>query len=146
MINHFIFGLFQERKRVAAAEQQAKALEMAHEARVAGLETRLAELSETVGGYDRLRQYDQHAIQNLKDQLASLEDAGRKEFTTAADSVQDPLRLTEAIRDLYARLLDTDNKKSDSSNVQGEKSSLISHATKIFIKINISIFIFRQKF
>jgi hypothetical protein len=37
-----------------------------HEERVANLEARLAELSETVGNYDRLRQQDQLAIQKLK--------------------------------------------------------------------------------
>jgi hypothetical protein len=37
-----------------------------HEERVVNLEARLAELSETVGNYDRLRQQDQMAIQKLK--------------------------------------------------------------------------------
>ncbi|XP_043282140.1 GRIP and coiled-coil domain-containing protein 1 [Venturia canescens] len=117
-------AIHEERKRVAAAEQQAKALEMAHETRVAGLEARLAELSETVGGYDRLRQQDQHAIQKLKDQLAGLEDSGRKEFGNC-ETVQDATRLTTKIRELYAQLLDMDNKKSSNSeNVQALLKSL----------------------
>lgn len=52
---------------------------MAHEARVAGLEGRLAELSEIVGGYDRLRQQDQQAIQKLKEQLSNLQDTDRSQ-------------------------------------------------------------------
>lgn len=110
---------------MAAAEQQAKALEMAHEMRVAGLEGRLAELSETVGGYDRLRQQDQQAIQKLKDQLARLQDSSRMEFSASVDSNLDSARLISTIRDLYGRLLDMDNKKSNSSNVQGNPQLLI---------------------
>lgn len=37
-----------------------------HEERVANLEARLAELSQSVGSYDRLRQDDQGAIFRLK--------------------------------------------------------------------------------
>ncbi|KAF3428778.1 hypothetical protein E2986_04485 [Frieseomelitta varia] len=68
-------AIHEEQKRAAAAEQQARALAMTHEARVAGLEARLAELSEIVGGYDRLRQQDQQAIQKLKEQLVGLQDS-----------------------------------------------------------------------
>lgn len=106
---------------------------MAHETRVAGLEARLAELSETVGGYDRLRQQDQHAIQKLKDQLIGLEDSGRKDFGNS-DSVHDATRLATKIRELYAQLLDMDNKKSSSSeNVQGEKSAEILEKFGVFL-------------
>lgn len=64
-------AILEEQRRAATAEQQARVLAMTHETRVAGLESRLAELSETVGEYDRLRQQDQRSIQNLKDQLSN---------------------------------------------------------------------------
>lgn len=99
----------EEQKRVAAAEQQARGLAMMHEARVAGLEARLAELSDIVGGYDRLRQQDQVAIQKLKDQLADLQDV---EHETIVSNDQ-PDEIVSKIKGLYARLLDLDNKKKD---------------------------------
>jgi len=105
---------FKEQKRVAVAEQQARGLAMIHEARVAGLEARLAELSEIVGGYDRLRQQDQVAIQKLKDQLAGLQDI---EHETIISNNQ-PEEIVSKIKGLYTRLLDLDNKKKDSIYVK----------------------------
>jgi hypothetical protein len=55
-----------EQKRASDAEERARRLAAIHEERVANLEARLAELSETVGNYDRLRQQDQTAIHKLK--------------------------------------------------------------------------------
>lgn len=90
---------------------------MIHEARVAGLEARLAELSEIVGGYDRLRQQDQLAIQKLKDQLATLQDT---EYNEATTSNNQPDEIISKIKALYTRLLDFDNKKKDSAYVKSE--------------------------
>jgi hypothetical protein len=58
--------ILKEQKRATDAEERARRLAAVHEERVANLEARLAELSETVGNYDRLRQQDQLAIQKLK--------------------------------------------------------------------------------
>ena len=58
--------VFQEQKRATDAEERARKLAAVHEERVANLEARLAELSETVGNYDRLRQHDQMSIHRLK--------------------------------------------------------------------------------
>lgn len=104
----------QEQKRAAAAEQQARALAMTHEARVAGLEARLAELSEIVGGYDRLRQQDQQAIQKLKDQLINLQDSEHEYITLN----NEPEEIVSRIKNLYTKLLDLDNKKSESAHVK----------------------------
>lgn len=82
---------------------------------MAGLEARLAELSEIVGGYDRLRQQDQLAIQKLKDQLAALQDA---EHGEVAMSSNHPEEIISKIKSLYTRLLDLDNKKKDSAYVK----------------------------
>lgn len=65
----------QEQRRVLRAEDQSRRQAALHEDRVANLEARLAELSSTVGNYDRLRQQDQDNIYTLKQQLHELEQA-----------------------------------------------------------------------
>ncbi|XP_017113884.1 GRIP and coiled-coil domain-containing protein 1 [Drosophila elegans] len=65
----------QEQRRVLRAEDQSRRQAALHEDRVASLEARLAELSTTVGSYDRLRQQDQDSIHALKKQLQDLEQA-----------------------------------------------------------------------
>ncbi|XP_064546636.1 GRIP and coiled-coil domain-containing protein 1 [Drosophila montana] len=65
----------QEQRRVLRAEEQSRRQAALHEDRVANLEARLAELSSTVGNYDRLRQQDQDSIHALKQQLHELEQA-----------------------------------------------------------------------
>lgn len=62
-----------EQTRAGQAEERSKKLAVMHEDRVANLESRLAELSATVGNYDRLRQSDQDSIFKLKDKIAQLE-------------------------------------------------------------------------
>lgn len=65
----------QEQRRAKDAEDRARYLAAANEERVANLESHLAELSETVGSYDRMRQQDQLAIQRLKEHIAQLSTA-----------------------------------------------------------------------
>lgn len=74
-----------EQQRVQLAEEQSRKQTILHESRVANLESRLAELSTTVGTYDRLRQNDQESIQLLKLQIQDLEK------TTAEHSNKTPL-------------------------------------------------------
>ncbi|KAK3912433.1 GRIP and coiled-coil domain-containing protein 1 [Frankliniella fusca] len=62
----------EEQRRAKDAEDRARHLAAVHEERVANLESHLAELSETVGSYDRLRQQDQQAIHKLKNHIAQL--------------------------------------------------------------------------
>ncbi|XP_030374495.1 GRIP and coiled-coil domain-containing protein 1 [Scaptodrosophila lebanonensis] len=62
----------QEQRRLLRAEEQTRKQVALHEDRVANLEARLAELSSTVGNYDRLRQQDQDSIHALKQQLQDL--------------------------------------------------------------------------
>ncbi|XP_012147635.1 D-aminoacyl-tRNA deacylase isoform X2 [Megachile rotundata] len=108
-------AIHEEQKRAATAEQQARALAMTHEARVAGLEARLAELSEIVGGYDKLRQQDQQAIQKLKDQLATLQDSEHNDYINLNN---EPEEIISKIKNLYTKLLDLDNKKNESTHVK----------------------------
>lgn len=67
-----------EQRRVQMAEEQSRKQAVLHEDRVANLEARLAELSKTVGNYDRLRQQDQESIHVLKKQLQDLENVTNK--------------------------------------------------------------------
>ncbi|XP_029159647.1 GRIP and coiled-coil domain-containing protein 1-like isoform X1 [Nylanderia fulva] len=111
----------EEQKRATTAEQQARGSAMIHEARVASLEARLAELSEIVGSYDRLRQQDQLAIQKLKDQLAVLQNT---EHSDAIMSNNQPEEIISKIKTLFTRLLDLDNQKKDSTYVKSLLNSL----------------------
>ncbi|XP_014612884.1 PREDICTED: GRIP and coiled-coil domain-containing protein 1 isoform X3 [Polistes canadensis] len=107
-------AILEEQRIAAAAEQQARVLAMTHEKRVAGLESRLAELSETVGEYDRLRQQDQRSIQNLKDQLSNMQDVEHKDCINVPS---EPEEIISKIKMLYGCLLHLDNKKDDSAYV-----------------------------
>ena len=60
-------------ERAKRAEESSASLRAQQERRVANLEARLQELSETVGTYDRLRQQDQASIQKLKDRVQQLD-------------------------------------------------------------------------
>lgn len=61
-----------EQQRAHRAEERSKSLAAMHEERVANLENRLAELSTSVGSYDRLRQIDQGNIAKLKEKISQL--------------------------------------------------------------------------
>ncbi|XP_029673116.1 GRIP and coiled-coil domain-containing protein 1-like [Formica exsecta] len=111
----------EEQKRVTTAEQQARRSAMIYEARVACLEARLAELSEIVGGYDRLRQQDQLAIQKLKDQLAILQNT---EHSEAVMSNNQPEEIISKIKAMFTYLLDLDNQKKDSTYVKSLLNTL----------------------
>lgn len=65
-------ALQSEQQRAHRAEERSKSLAAMHEERVANLENRLAELSTTVGSYDRLRQIDQENIAKLKERISQL--------------------------------------------------------------------------
>ncbi|XP_011298301.1 GRIP and coiled-coil domain-containing protein 1 [Fopius arisanus] len=116
-------AIHEEQKRAVAVEQQAKILERAHELRVASLESRLAELSETVGGYDRLRQQDQLAIQKLKNQLLELQKHNVKEYSHR-NVYETPETISTQIKELYGKLLDISNEKNNTFNVEDFLQSL----------------------
>ena len=88
-----------------------------HEIRVANLEARLAELSETIGEYDRARQQDQQAIQKLKDELAHLQEVDHRDHLSN-EFYKDPKKIVEKICNLYTLLMDLD-KEHSYANVKG---------------------------
>lgn len=88
---------------------------MIYEARVACLEARLAELSEIVGSYDRLRQQDQLAIQKLKDQLTILQNNEHSEIMMSNNQ---PEEIISKIKIMFTRLLDFNHQKKDSTYIK----------------------------
>lgn len=79
-------AMMTEQRRAQQAEEQYKMLSIVHEDRVANLENRLAELSATVGSYDRLRQLDQENIFKLKEKIAQFEFDDNSTKATAINS------------------------------------------------------------
>lgn len=65
-------ALEQEKKRAGNAQARLHQQTTGSEARVASLESRLQELSQAVGTYDRLRMQDRAAIQRLRERLSQL--------------------------------------------------------------------------
>lgn len=85
-----------EQKRAQYAEDRSKSLAAVHEDRVVTLESRLAELSASLGTYDRLRQSDQESIFRLKEKIVQLE-------TTSTSSSIAPLTDKHASKALESR-------------------------------------------
>lgn len=71
-----------EQNRAYLAEERNKALAARHEERVSSLESRLAELSDSIGLYDRLRQTDQEIIAKLKEKVAQLSNSSIDDLMT----------------------------------------------------------------
>ena len=63
-----------EQQKARETEERLQKTRAAEEKRVADLESKLSDLSETVGTYDRGRQQDQHAIQSVYILFVSLND------------------------------------------------------------------------
>lgn len=79
-------ALEQERKKVALLETDYKEVERAYEHRVAGLESRLAELSTTLVRYNRNRQEDQSEITKLKQRINELSSMTAANFVAVTES------------------------------------------------------------
>ncbi|XP_030844936.1 GRIP and coiled-coil domain-containing protein 1 isoform X2 [Strongylocentrotus purpuratus] len=62
-----------EQQKARETEERLQKTRAAEEQRVADLESKLSDLSDTVGTYDRGRQQDQHAIQRLKERISQLD-------------------------------------------------------------------------
>ena len=59
-------------QRADESESTAREMTAHHESHIASLEARLAELSDSVGSVERLRQQDQQTIQKLRDRLVQV--------------------------------------------------------------------------
>uniref|UniRef100_A0A069DZE9 Putative myosin class ii heavy chain n=1 Tax=Panstrongylus megistus TaxID=65343 RepID=A0A069DZE9_9HEMI len=96
-----------EQEKIQEAEEKSRRLAAAHEERVVNLEARVAELSQTIGIYDRLRQSDQIAIDKLKERLLQLEmEHGEEKSDSNVDDLISKLRHIK-------NLIDTTNLTSE---------------------------------
>ena len=82
--------------RVQDAEEKAKLYNQQSETRISELETKLSELSESVGNYERLRFQDQQTIQRLKERANQL-DMENMALARAASSNNDGLDDLESL-------------------------------------------------
>ncbi|XP_004517914.1 GRIP and coiled-coil domain-containing protein 1 [Ceratitis capitata] len=82
-----------EKERVLQAEELSRRQAALHEDRVANLEARLAELSNTVGNYDRLRQQDQENIHTLRKKLQDLEHNSESLSNFSSVNITNPEKL-----------------------------------------------------
>lgn len=98
-----------EKERARDVEERSKKLSLIQEERVVNLETRLAELSEIVGTYDRLRQQDQAEIHKLKEHIALIDlehvninpqSENQKENKTLDDIVKKILDLKKELKEV----------------------------------------------
>lgn len=132
-----------EQRRAMLAEDRSKKLAAAHEDRVANLESRLAELSSTVGTYDRLRQTDQDSIFKLKDKIAQLQSTSDAEIVAASDSTpvadKDINMLVEEIGLLKKQLLIENAKQATPQDLSKIFSSGNDHSDCVeeYEKLNL---------
>ncbi|XP_041786830.1 GRIP and coiled-coil domain-containing protein 1-like [Anopheles merus] len=68
----YAIAVAEEKQRVRLAEENSKRLREIHEERVANFESRIKELSEMVGRYDRIKEQDKVYILQLKTAIANL--------------------------------------------------------------------------
>ncbi|ESP02933.1 hypothetical protein LOTGIDRAFT_212469 [Lottia gigantea] len=80
--------------RASEAETRVVQVSVQSEERVTSLETKLAELSEVVGNYERLRYQDQQAIHRLKERVSQL-DIENSALARAAHSIPDTNTTTD---------------------------------------------------
>lgn len=133
----------QEQRRANEAEERLLHMARITEERAAGLEGRLAELSEVVGTYDRQRQQDQLAIQRLKERVSQLDventalarAAGCINFQRDCEKEVDESTFdADVLKERIAELKDMLNVASQKSEkpVDGEVSeSILHHMTNL---------------
>lgn len=97
-----------EQKRALIAEERNKQLSVLHEERNANLESRLSELSNTIGSYDKNRQLDQESIFRLKEKIAQVSlnvpETSRKSQFNVHSIVEEIMQLKNTLLFENARL------------------------------------------
>lgn len=101
-----------EQKRTFNLNEQNKRLAEIHEERVANLEARLAELSNTVGSYHRLRSEDQDSINKLKEKLSNLQ-LNQKPFQPSEKKKFSMSSLIEEILNMKYLLIEENSKLAE---------------------------------
>ncbi|KAF9797601.1 hypothetical protein SFRURICE_001526, partial [Spodoptera frugiperda] len=124
----------EEQIKAKRAEESARKICARQEERVALLESKIAELSETVGQYDLRRRHDQQLIQQLKDSVnGRLMDkiAGSKDF----DETSEPSQKSETDND---KLADSEYLQTLIDKIHILKKELIAENDKLGSPIDIS--------
>lgn len=124
----------EEQIKAKRAEESARKICARQEERVALLESKIAELSETVGQYDLRRRHDQQLIQQLKDSVnGRLMDkiAGSKDF----DETSEPTQKSETDND---KLADSEYLQTLIDKIHILKKELIAENDKLGSPIDIS--------
>nr|SVE74696.1 EOG090X04IO [Daphnia carinata] len=106
----------QEQRNAVEAKEDARQLAEAHEKRVATLETRLAEFSERIGSYDRLRQQDLATVTKLKEQLNTMQNTSSP-LSHHSEDDYDVEKLIGKIKSLKNRLLDVSRRSNATINL-----------------------------
>nr|SVE71618.1 EOG090X04IO [Daphnia similis] len=105
----------QEQRNAVEAKEDARQLAEVHEKRVVTLETRLAEFSERIGSYDRLRQQDLATVTKLKEQLNMMQKTPSPPPHSEED--YDIEKLIGKIKSLKNRLLDVSRRSNATVNL-----------------------------
>nr|SVE73496.1 EOG090X04IO [Daphnia atkinsoni] len=106
----------QEQRNAVEAKEDARQLAEAHEKRVASLEARLAEFSERIGSYDRLRQQDLATVSKLKEQLNTMQNMPGPP-PRHSEEEYDIEKLIGKIKSLKNRLLDVSRRSNATVNL-----------------------------
>lgn len=96
-------ALKHEKDRTIKAEEEIRSISLFHEDRVANLEDRLAELSNTVASYDRLRQHDQENIQKLKEKLLDATSSKGTVYSSENEDIEDILAEIERLKQILLK-------------------------------------------
>nr|CAG4650901.1 EOG090X04IO [Simocephalus serrulatus]SVE94179.1 EOG090X04IO [Simocephalus serrulatus] len=122
----------QEQHNAAEAKEEARQLAQAHDKRVASLEARLAEFSERIGSYDRLRQQDLATVSKLKEQLNDIH-KNPSQPSNHNEEEYDIGKLIEKITSLKNRLIELSQRSNIAVNIaavfdlDGESSRMDNH-------------------
>ncbi|XP_024081948.1 GRIP and coiled-coil domain-containing protein 1 isoform X2 [Cimex lectularius] len=108
-----------EQEKLKEAENKSRQQAAIQEERVANLEARLAELSQTVGLYDRLRQSDQKAIDKLKERISQLE-VEKSEEKSDETIDEDLSNSIQKFKQLICDIKNTSGKQVDVSSIVKE--------------------------
>ncbi|CAH1791289.1 unnamed protein product [Owenia fusiformis] len=102
---HHRIAVQQEQMRANKAEESMRLVAEQGEERVCGLESKLSELSEVVGNYERLRYQDQLAISKLRDRVTQLDLENTALARAAHTSPDDPDLLNDDDKNLDIQAL-----------------------------------------
>nr|SVE85435.1 EOG090X04IO [Daphnia pulicaria] len=113
---HHRLAIQQEQRNALEAKEDARKLAEAHEKRVASLEARLAEFSERIGSYDRLRQQDLSTVSKLREQLNTMQSAPSQASNHNEEEYDVP-KIIDKITSLKNRLMEVNRRSNANINL-----------------------------